>query len=167
MHYQRLRKGGSLEARQPHDPDAKKHWLKQAANAGDACVDWPWQLTSAGYGLLLRRPATHWALEFAGRPWHPPLGNYVLHSCDRKTCCNPAHLRWGTPAANSEDAKSRGLTARGDRQGAAKLTESDVLAIRDLYATKRATLRALAAQYGVSLTCIHGVVHRRLWKYVT
>lgn len=41
-------------------------------------------------------------------PWHPPLGNHVLHSCDRRECVNPLHLSWGTPSKNLTEAYARG-----------------------------------------------------------
>ena len=33
---------------------------------------------------------------------------YVLHSCDNRRCCNPLHLRQGTPWDNSRDMLLRG-----------------------------------------------------------
>jgi DNA-binding transcriptional ArsR family regulator len=37
----------------------------------------------------------------------PGPGAFALHSCDNPPCCNPAHLRWGTPQSNQDDRRER------------------------------------------------------------
>lgn len=32
----------------------------------------------------------------------------VMHMCDQPLCCNPSHLRVGTPSANMQDAAEKG-----------------------------------------------------------
>ncbi|MCE9610350.1 MAG: HNH endonuclease [Chthoniobacter sp.] len=39
----------------------------------------------------------------------PSPGEYVIHGCDRKCCCNSAHVRSGTPKENHTEAVQRGL----------------------------------------------------------
>lgn len=36
-----------------------------------------------------------------------PAGMWILHSCDNPKCCNPAHLRAGTPQDNVDDREKR------------------------------------------------------------
>jgi len=49
-----------------------------------------------------------------------------MHTCDvryrvgdttNRRCCNPAHLKLGTPSQNTLDRHAKGRTARGDRHG--------------------------------------------------
>src|SRR4051794_18844467 len=43
-----------------------------------------------------------------------PDGLVVLHSCDVRRCCEPSHLRWGTPRANCREAWDRGGRKSGE-----------------------------------------------------
>lgn len=92
---------------------------------------WPWTSgrTAAGYGILTTKPGqenyAHRAMcrRVHGEPAEP--GMYAMHSCDNPTCCNPAHLSWGTPKANLEDMYSKSRQgqrnyATGDRHGMRK-----------------------------------------------
>lgn len=87
------------------------------------------------------------------------LTKLALHSCDNPPCCNPAHLRWGTPSDNMRDMYDRGRhTKRGH-----KLTDADVLAIR---ARGGETLHALAAEFGVSFGLIHQIRRGVIWRHL-
>jgi hypothetical protein len=44
-----------------------------------------------------------------------PNSMHVLHICDNKACCNPAHLYLGTHQDNMADVKARGRVGRGPR----------------------------------------------------
>lgn len=55
----------------------------------------------------------------------------ALHKCDRKLCCNPAHLEIGTCSKNHKDAWDRGL-----RTGR-KLNQKDVDDIRAMPCSNR------------------------------
>ena len=45
-----------------------------------------------------------------------PAGLWVLHACDRPRCCNPLHLRLGTPKMNMADCVARGRHRNGRRR---------------------------------------------------
>lgn len=90
-------------------------WLASAvATAGDDCIRWPGSGTPEGYGQIIwngrRSYVSRIVLLLDGRPWHPPLGPYALHSCDNPPCVNPHHLRWGTAQANAIDRYARNGT---------------------------------------------------------
>jgi hypothetical protein len=62
-----------------------------------------------------------------------PGGKIVLHSCDTPKCCNPDHLRLGTPADNARDRKERGRnnSASNEANGRSKITDAQVAWIRE------------------------------------
>lgn len=86
-------------------PLAIAFWSKVEKGEPDVCWPWTGSRTSAGYGLLCKRRATHISLELAGSP--RPDDAAALHSCDNPICVNPAHLRWGDDKENVADMVQR------------------------------------------------------------
>jgi len=178
LHYKRKWKTGT-----PYDgPKARlpfevRLWKKIDRRGPDECWPWVGRAISGGYGSIgiggrgTGRMAAHRAVwEITNGPI--PKGDFygtsvIRHRCDRKLCCNPAHLEIGTPTDNSRDLWERGQPViprlRGSAHGMAILTEAKVRRIR---ASKKPT-RELAAKYGVSIPTIHAIRSGRLWKHVT
>jgi hypothetical protein len=76
-------------------------------------------------------------------------GVVVMHSCDNRLCCNPAHLKLGSQADNMIDMKAKGRRkgiGSGQANGRAKLTIEQVVAIRSDVRGKR----TIAPEYGIS-----------------
>jgi hypothetical protein len=93
-----------------------------------------------------------------------PKGMDVLHRCDNPPCINPEHLFLGTQADNNadRDAKGRCRVAHGEKQHAAKLTQAQVLAIRE----DRRSQRKIAAAYHVNQGTISSIKLRKTWRHV-
>lgn len=90
--------------------NAEKFWSRVDASAGaDRC--WPWlgPVTSGGYGVLRwngrQRTAHSVALELtAGEsPSRREACHHPATCTQRRTCCNPGHLYWGTRRQNLMD----------------------------------------------------------------
>ena len=100
-----------------------------------------------------------------------PEGNNVCHTCDNPPCVNPAHLFAGTQKENMDDmwAKGRQQTyeksPKGSQHGSAKLTESEVLAMREMRAAG-STYAQLVSQFHVSKTTVGEIVTRKLWRHI-
>lgn len=144
-------------------PAAERFWEKVDRSGGaDACWPWTGTILKMGYGNFTRRSyetiLTHrfaWVLE-NGR--EIPVGMVVLHSCDNRPCCNPAHLSIGTHADNVADMVSRG------RQGAKrKLTPEQVTEIRRELAAG-SQQKAVAVRFGVTDNAIRKIKLRETWK---
>lgn len=93
-----------------------------------------------------------------------PAGLYVCHRCDMKPCVNPDHLFLGTAADNNADMviKGRRRVAFGESNGAARIDEGTVLAIR--HDNRR--LQEIADGYGLSFQHVSDIKHGRKWRHV-
>lgn len=151
----------------------RRFWSKVRRVSGGC---WLWTGARNRYGLFRLngkvRKAHRVAWELTNGPI--PDGLNVLHTCDNPPCVRPSHLFLGTQAENVRDMWAKGrhgpgphvrVNYRGSLTPAAKLSETDVLAIRRLSADGW-SLRRLAEQFGVGQNAIFKVVHRRSWSHV-
>jgi DNA-binding XRE family transcriptional regulator len=150
-------------------------WPKVDVRGPDEC--WPWTRGCVkGYGSIRRDRIARGTHRVAWELTYGPIldGLFVLHHCDNRPCCNPAHLFLGTQMDNVNDmvAKGRGRFRQCDnrRRGAAnhnaKLTTDQVVEIRRLYAGRGITQAQLAVQFNVSRALICFIVTRRAWRHV-
>lgn len=175
-------------------PTLDRFWEKVSrANDPQGCWLWTGARSHNGYGFFKligdRQVKAHrWAYEqFVGPV---PHGLWVLHHCDIRHCVNPEHLFLGTQKINIADmmAKGRGpdrqvnavylrkgqvtlaqhpeRRARGAQIGRARLTATQVMAIRAAYAAGGVSQRGLAKQYNVSGHTIYSMLCRRTWRHV-
>ena len=134
---------------------AERFWSKVDKGGSDEC--WPWTvgLFSAGYGAFkLNHRAEHahrmaWALTNGPIP----EGKWVLHKCDNRACCNPAHLYLGTHQDNMDGKARRGRSNR-------KLTNAQRREICRRYGAGGITQQALANEFGVDPTTVSDVVRK-------
>jgi len=134
------------------------------------CWLWTAAASSAGYGRLRvggRMISAH-RLSYEIHNGPVLAGMCACHRCDVKLCVNPSHLFLGTHADNMRDRDAKGrLGAReGEWNGFAKLTDTNVLEIRKLYAKGGVFQKALAARFGVDQSHISEIVHRKTWAHV-
>ena len=138
-----------------HRPDLARCWL------------WTGGLYLSGYGAYWYEGRTQRAHSVAYRLFVGPINDalWVLHTCDRKACVNPAHLYLGTVTQNAQDAVERGLYRTGEGNGRSKLTVGDVRDIRRRF-SEGATVSALSRDFQVSRPAIRCVIDRVTWKHV-
>lgn len=94
-------------------------------------------------------------------------GMVARHSCDNPPCVNPGHILPGTPQDNTEDAWRRGRVPipKGELNGRAKLTNTDVLAIR---ATGRGSpVEPICDRYGISASLVRQIRRGIIWSHIT
>jgi len=134
------------------------------------CWEWTAQIAMNGYGVFFLNGIQTGAHRAAYRllVGEIPNGLYVLHHCDNRSCVNPDHLFLGTQSDNLQDAAAKGRMVSpalaGEENGRAKLTQNDVNAIRELYATGELVQRELGERYGVGTTTIGAVITGQNWN---
>jgi len=101
-----------------------------------------------------------------------PDGLFVLHHCDNRCCINPDHLFLGTYSDNTRDCFTKGRNAnnlpvapRGEAHPMSKLTEQQVLAIRQEYA-EGVQRKNIAAKHGIIPSYVNAIVRRDVWTHI-
>jgi HNH endonuclease len=168
MHWQRMKKNGNpleVPLRKMADPSAR-FWSRVDKRGKNDCWLFKGASTNAGYGRFQpgRAKTKHWSAHryafYLATGETPPV---VMHTCDVRMCCNPAHLKAGTHKDNMRDMVAKGRNSKtgafGDRNFNTKLTPDDVRAIR---------LRTSESANKVSKD--YGVNHRTIlaiWRGIT
>jgi hypothetical protein len=144
--------------------DVARFWSSVAVLHVGKCWLWRGYCDTSGYGSIKigGKPVPAHRAAYLAAFGEIPDGAIVRHICDHPLCCTPTHLLTGTHADNVRDRVIRKRTAIGERASKAKLTESDVRAIR----ASAEPLRKLAARYGVTSDAIQAIRYRRSWKHV-
>jgi hypothetical protein len=122
-----------------------------------------------GYGTIwhgerkMKMRAHRYAYELAYGPIPDDL--CVCHRCDNRACVNPAHLFLGTRADNLADMRQKGRGAKGAEHGRSKLTEEQVLGIREAAAAGEFQ-PAIAERFGVSRETVNLIHNRKIWTHL-
>ena len=134
----------------------------------NGCMLWTATTDNCGYGRFSYEGKKILAHRYAAGMLDFPSKIKVRHTCHTPPCVNPEHLTFGSHADNMRDMVEAGRSPRtkGEENGQAKLTESQVLEIRRLYAAGGTTQRKLAAQFGLHQTRIGCIIRRELWKHI-
>lgn len=129
------------------------------AGLGSRCWDWTAAKTD-GYGQIYIEQSMVYAHRVSYELAHGPIidSRFVLHRCDRRSCCNPEHLYLGDAKQNMRDRKDRGGYATGEKHARSKLTDEQVREIRELQ-QDGFTSREVAKRYSVSASQIS-----RIWS---
>jgi len=110
--------------------------IKERIIVSDAgCWIWQGYKDRDGYGRMRLSGKERFTHRIAYEAWVAPLEpkKVIMHTCDTPACCNPDHLKQGTHGENNRDCAAKGRKPKGSKNGNAKLTEYQVLKIREWY----------------------------------
>lgn len=95
--------------------DVERFWSRVAIGPDDQC--WPWKgaVDGGGYGTISIGNVLFQTHRIAYTLTNGPTDLNVLHRCDNRRCCNPAHLYAGTQEQNVNDMCVRGRRRGGPR----------------------------------------------------
>lgn len=170
IHDYRARKRG-----EPTMPTKQRLISHVKINSVSDC--WEWQgCIRGGYGRLTigsrkdgsRKSVSAHRLSYEIFKGIIPETYEVCHSCDNRKCINPDHLFVGTKQENVKDRerKGRNIVHFGEANSRAKLTQKDVLRIRQERAQNKTPYSELAQRYGVCKKTMQNAVHGKTWKCV-
>jgi hypothetical protein len=94
-----------------------------------------------------------------------PDGMEACHDNGRRSDNRLANLRWDTHSGNVADKKLHGTSQVGMKNGLSKLTDQQVIQIRES-AAMGASFRALAMRHGVDERNIARIVRRKRWQHL-
>ena len=147
----------------------KRFWAKVNIGEEKDCWEWQGAYFVDGYGqfyltssVKIRSNRMAWTLANG----LIPKGLCVLHLCNNRKCVNPKHLYVGTRTDNAHDRLISGNAPKGEDHKLSKLTEQDVIEIREKYIPRKYSQYKLAQEYGVTRTAIEQITTGRNWKHL-
>ena len=154
---------GHNRGRPPKERFLEKIYKKEP---GD-CWIWTGVKSPKGYGQIGVGGKMQRAHRFAWEMTNGPIPDdlCVLHKCDNPSCVRASHLFLGTNKDNTDDMIQKGRSAKGHKNGHAKLCDQDILRIRELCASGM-TQTSVAALYGVRQGAISRIINGERWSHV-
>ena len=149
------------------DADDWIRFLKYVEITED-CWIWTGALTWSGYGNFWLNGKPQYSHRIAlseslGRPLLPKMeAAHAPGICHNRACVNPEHLREATLEENQADRILDGTDIRGSKSVCAKLSEADVLKIRDDPRHRK----AIAADFAISQQTVSDIKHRKRWAHL-
>jgi len=138
-------------------------------NKTESC--WLWTGgTVKGYGRISINNKRCLAHRVAYELWKGsiPVRLLIRHMCHNPLCVNPEHLETGTHQDNTNDMiqANRQIHTKGEDQPTSKLTNAEVVKIREYLNEGKLTQRQLGKLFNVA-HCTIGIIKRgEGWKHI-
>lgn len=163
------------------DKDKKRFFENISPPNKNGCTLWK-RSTRGHYGSMRVNGlsfSTH-RLAWSIANNHPIGDLFICHKCDVPRCCNPEHLFIGTGIDNMNDRNKKGRTAtglrcgahthpekraKGERQHLSKLTDLQILEIRQRY-KKGETTRSIGRVFGITSSTVSKIGLRQTWAHI-
>lgn len=128
--------------------DDIQRFMSKITERENGCWEWTGSRHQIGHGYFSVGRSIIYAHRFSYVMAHGdiPKDLYVCHSCDNPWCVNPKHLFAGTANDNTQDMMNKGRNLYTTR----RLSESEVIEMRTMYANGGVTIKDVADKFGVS-----------------
>lgn len=147
----RVNKKGPLH---PTESDKGFCWISSHRKVGNG---YPQIMGPRADGTKARQYTHRVMWEYLNGPI--PQGLVVMHTCDNRACCNPAHLKLGTQADNVHD-----MVTKGRSRYAKPLSFAELALIQKLRSTGD-TIARIAKQSGRSLNTVRNAIRQTPVSY--
>lgn len=130
------------------------------------CWEWGRAKNNDGYGVCRHKGAARLAHRVAfalARGVEERDLKFVCHHCDNPGCVNPLHLFEGDAAANNADKTKKDRVPFGDGHWRSKLSDGDVLEIRQRTRTGE-NHTAIGALFGVAASVVSEIGAGAAWS---
>lgn len=140
-------------------------WLEANVTPEPNTGCWLWVgAESAGYGTVgststSARERVHRMIVEHSLRRSLVKGEWALHRCDNRLCCNPAHVYLGTPLANAADRIVR------DRHKHTKLTKDLVVSVRARF-NRGEKIPLMANELGLHADTIRKAINGTNWGHI-
>ena len=135
----------------------------------NGCWNYLGALDKFGYGKISVKKMSWRAHRLMAHITIKPLmseDQLVAHKCDNPGCINPEHLFITTALGNMQDRDMKKRGYCGERTKWAKLSEKDVLDIRERYKNGMSLSQVATIYNQVTAGCIQAIIARRTWKHI-
>ena len=149
----------------------ERFWAKVEKKGENDCWEWTAAKNEKGYGLIRIEGKNIKAHRVSLQiKINREIGEGLVtkHSCDNRGCVNPQHLTEGTQSENIKEAYERGRISvrKGSEIGNSKLTETEILEIREICKEGLLTQKEIAELYGICSRNVSHIVNRQTWLHI-
>jgi len=130
------------------DANALSRFMDKVQKDPDTgCWEWTACRDKDGYGIFTQNKNNYRAHRLiADHHGIDITDKLVRHQCDNPGCVNPDHLDVGTHMDNMNDRKIRDRQAKGSKNGTSKLTEAQVIDMRNKYQAGGVSIRQISKE---------------------
>ena len=160
--------------------EEQRFWEKVDIKEDSECWPWTASVDTDGYGWFsfksetAKKGKTVMAHRYSALLHYKEIeeGKLVRHTCDNRSCVNPAHLVLGSAADNSADMVERNRQSRGEKQHQANFTDVEAREILVKYAKAKeegklyGILERLAKEYNGPKQAVYRITSGKSYKHI-